>query len=76
MMKAVDFHFILSSRVIMNLENDIREQLEYEQFVCAQTGLALCEREPCPYTFILSDECLVQIPLLYLQHRGGFVTLI
>ena len=74
MMKAVGFHFILSSHVIMNLENDIREQFENEQFVCAQTGLARCEGKPCPYTFILSDERSVQIPPPYLQHRGGFVS--
>lgn len=41
MMKEAGFHFILSSHVRMILENDIREQLEYEQFVCAQTVLAL-----------------------------------
>lgn len=76
MMKAVGFHFILSSHVIMNLENDIREQLEYEQFVCSQTGLAEYEGEPWSNTFILSDECLLQIPLAYLQHRGGPVALI
>lgn len=40
MMKAVGFHFILSSHVGMNLENDISGQLEYEQFVCAQNELA------------------------------------
>lgn len=76
MMKAVGFHFILSSHVRMNLENDIRGQLEYEQFVCAQTVLAVCEGKPCPHTFILSDECLMQISLLYLQCRGEFVPLI
>ena len=67
MMKAVGFHFILSSHVRMNLQNDIRGQLEYEQFVCAQTVLAVCEGKPCPYTFIPSDECLMPIPLPYLQ---------
>lgn len=40
MMKAVGFHFILSSHVGMNLENDISGQLEYEQFVCAQNEFA------------------------------------
>lgn len=61
MMKAVGFHFILSSHVGMNLENDISGQLEYEQFVCAQNELALCKRKPCSYTFILSDEPLMQM---------------
>lgn len=69
MMKAVGFHFILSSHVRMNLQNDIRGQLEYERFVCAQTVLAVCEGKPCPYTFIPSDECLMPIPLPYLQRR-------
>lgn len=68
MMKAAGFHFILSSHVRMNLENDIRGQLEYEQFVFAQTVLALWQGKPCPYTFILSDERLMQIPL---ETRGG-----
>lgn len=75
LMKAVGFHFILSSHVRMNLENDIRGQLEYEQFVCTQTVLAMCEGNPCLYTFILSDECLMQNPLSYLQRRGGVVPL-
>lgn len=79
MMKAVGFHFILNSHVKINLQNirhDIRGQLEYEQFVCDLTALAECEGKPCPYTFILSDECLMQIALPYLQCRGGFVPLI
>lgn len=42
-------------------------QLEYEQFVCAQSVLAVCEGNPCLYTFILSDECLMPP---YLQQRG------
>lgn len=61
MMKVVGFHFILSSHVGMNLENDISGQLECEQFVCAQNELALCKRKPCSYTFILSDEPLMQM---------------
>lgn len=54
----------------MNLENDIRGQLEYEQFVFAQTVLALCKGKPCPYTFILCDECLMLIPLPYSVEEG------
>lgn len=75
MMKAVGFHFILSSHVRMNLQNDIRGQLEYEQFVWAQTVLAVCEGRPCPYTFILSDEWLMRIPAPYLQRTGRLVLL-
>lgn len=45
MMKAAGFHFISSCHVRMNLENDVKGQLEYVPFVCAQTGLAVCEGE-------------------------------
>ena len=75
LMKAVGFHLILSSHVRMNLENHIRGQLEYEQFVSAQTVLAVCKGNPCLYTFILSDECFMHNSLPYLQQRGGFVPL-
>lgn len=47
LMETVGFHFILSSCVRINLENDIRGALEYDQFGCPQTVLAVCERNPC-----------------------------